>query len=173
MKSAKILAVAALFVLPMLTAKIAFTQTQEDSFQTREQNFREYVTLLRGNIKAERRGIIKQLMQFDADDAAKFWPTFDQYDAELNKFGDGRAELIVEYARNYENLTDEQADKLMSKAFELEAQRAMLKKKYFDIMKTSIGAVQAAKFFLIENQMQHIVDLQISAELPVVQTASK
>ena len=36
--------------------------------------------------------------------------------------------LIVDYARNYENLTNEQADALMSKAFELEAQRAILKK---------------------------------------------
>jgi hypothetical protein len=41
----------------------------------------------------------------------------------------------------------------MSKALELEAERAMLKKKYFDIMKESIGAARAAKFFLIENQI--------------------
>jgi vacuolar-type H+-ATPase subunit D/Vma8 len=81
-------------------------------------------------------------------------------------------QLIVDYARNYENLTDEQADALMTKAFELEAQRAALKKKYFDKMKTALSATQAAKFFLVENQIQHIVDLQISATLPVVQTAS-
>jgi hypothetical protein len=48
----------------------------------------------------------------------------------------------------------------------------MLKKKYFDKMKTTLSATQAAKFFLVENQIQHIVDLQISAGLPVVQTAS-
>jgi hypothetical protein len=40
-------------------------------------------------------------------------------------------------------------------------------------MKKAIGAGQAAKFYLIENQIQHIVDLQISAELPTVKTASK
>jgi len=39
-------------------------------------------------------------------------------------------QLIVDYARNYESLTNEQADALMTKAFELEAQRAALKKKY-------------------------------------------
>jgi hypothetical protein len=81
-------------------------------------------------------------------------------------------QLIVDYARNYENLTNEQADALMSKAFELEAQRATLKKKNFDKMKTALSATQAAKFFLVENQIQHIVDLQISAGLPVVQTSS-
>jgi hypothetical protein len=73
---------------------------------------------------------------------------------------------------NYENLTNEQAEALMSKAFELEAQRATLKKKNFDKMKTALSATQAAKFFLVENQIQHIVDLQISAGLPVVQTSS-
>lgn len=174
MKSAKPLLVAALFVVPTFAASVAFTQTQEDSSsQSREQNFREYVTLLRADVKTQRKGIITQLMQFDDADSAKFWPIFDQYDTELAKIGDGRLELIIDYAKNYENLSDAEADKLMSKAFELEAQRAMLKKKYFDKMKTEIGSTQSAKFFLIENQMQHIVDLQISAELPTVQTASK
>jgi len=147
-------------------------RAQEESFDAREQNFRAYVTLLRPDIKAERKDIINAIMQFNDSDATKFWPIFQQYDAELTTIGDGRMKLIVDYARNYENLTNEQADALMSKAFELEAQRAILKKKYFDKMKAQLSATQAAKFFLVENQIQHIIDLQISASLPVVQTAS-
>jgi hypothetical protein len=171
MKASKTLLITALFVVPTFAATVAFTQ--DAGFTEKEQNFREYVALLRADIKTERKGIITQLMQFDDTDSAKFWPIFNQYDAELAKIGDGRTELIIDYARNYESLTDAQADMLMSKAFELEAQRAMLKKKYFDKMKTEIGGLQSAKFFLIENQMQHIIDLQISAELPTVQTAAK
>ena len=172
MKSTKKLVIAALFVAPVFTAAVAFTQ-EDSNKAAREQNLREYVTLLRADIKAQRRDIIKQLMDFDAIDSAKFWAEFDQYDAELTKIGVGRTELIIDYARHYDTLTGEQADKLMSRAFDLETQRALLKKKYFDKMKKSIGATQAAKFFLIENQMQHIIDLQIFAGLPVVQTASK
>src|SRR6267378_2588068 len=81
-------------------------------------------------------------MQFNDSDATKFWPIFQQYDAELTTIGDGRMKLIVDYARNYENLTNEQADALMSKAFELEAQRAILKKKFFDKMKAQLSATQ-------------------------------
>jgi hypothetical protein len=170
MNLAKTLKVVALFAVPLLAASAGFTQ--QESFDSRELNFREYVTLLRADIKAQRKDIITQLMEFNDTDAAKFWPIFQQYDAELTTIGDGRTQLIVDYARNYETLTNDQADALMSKAFELEAQRAQLKKKYFDKMKVAISAAQAAKFFLIENQMQHIVDLQISAGLPVVKTAS-
>lgn len=170
MKAARKFAVAVLLAVPVLAASVA--RTQEENFDAREQNFREYVTLLRADLKAQRKDIVNTMMQFSDTDAAKFWPIFQQYDAELTTIGDGRMQLIVDYARNYENLSDEQADVLMTKAFELEAQRAALKKKYFDKMKTALSATQAAKFFLVENQIQQIVDLQISATLPVVQTAS-
>jgi len=170
MKSARKLMVVAILILPVFAASVG--RTQEENFDAREQNFRAYVTLLRADIKAERKDIITTIMQFTDSDAAKFWPIFQQYDAELTTIGDARMQLIVDYARNYENLTNEQADALMTKAFELEAQRSSLKKKYFDKMKTALCATQAAKFFLVENQIQHIVDLQISASLPVVQTAS-
>ena len=159
-----------LFLLPVLAASVG--RTQEESSDARELNFREYVTLLRADLKAQRKDIINTIMQFSDTDAAKFWPIFKEYDAELTKIGDGRTQLVVDYARNYETLTDEQADALMSKAFELEAQRAVLRKKCFDKMKTTLSATQATKFFLVENQIQNIVDLQISAALPVVQTAS-
>ena len=161
--------VIAIVALAAVAASIG--RAQEESFDAREQNFRAYVTLLRTDIKAERKDIINAIMQFNDSDATKFWPIFQQYDAELTTIGDGRMKLIVDYARNYENLTNEQADALMSKAFELEAQRAILKK-YFDKMKAQLSATQAAKFFLVENQIQHIIDLQISASLPVVQTTS-
>ena len=162
--------VIAIVALAAVAASIG--RAQEESFDAREQNFRAYVTLLRTDIKAERKDIINAIMQFNDSDATKFWPIFQQYDAELTTIGDGRMKLIVDYARNYENLTNEQADALMSKAFDLEAQRAILKKKYFDKMKAQLSATEAAKFFLVENQIQHIIDLQISASLPVVQTAS-
>ena len=161
----------ALLAVPLWATPVALTQ--DESSNTREQNFRAYAMLLRADLKTQRKEIITELMQFDDEDAAKFWPLFEQYDAELSKIGDGRMELIVEYARNYENLTNDQADTLMSKAFELEVQRAQLKKKYFDRMKEALSATQATRFFLVENQIQHIIDLQISSGLPVAKTASK
>jgi Spy/CpxP family protein refolding chaperone len=171
MKSAKALLIGALLAVPMVTAAVA--PTQDQNFNTREQNFRAYAKLLRTDLKTQRKEIISELMQFDDQDAAQFWPIFEQYDQELTKIGDARLELIVEYARHYQNLTDDQADALISKAFELEVQRAQLKKKYFDKMKVGLSATQATRFFLIENQIQHIIDLQISSELPVTETASK
>src|SRR5580693_5339166 len=119
MKPAKALIVVALFAVPLLAASARLTQ--DTSFSQREQNFREFVPLFRADAKTERKHIITQMMQFNTDEAAKFWPIFYQYDAELNKIADGRIQLIVDYARNCENLSDDQAGALIPQAFELEA----------------------------------------------------
>jgi hypothetical protein len=50
----------------------------------------------------------------DIDDAAKFWPIYSEYDAELTKLNNMRVENIEDYARNYSQMTDEKADELDS-----------------------------------------------------------
>src|SRR3981189_643595 len=80
MKSARTVMVIAIVVLAAVAASIG--RTQEASFDAREQNFRAYVTLLRTDIKAERKDLINAIMQFNDSDATKFWPIFQQYDAE-------------------------------------------------------------------------------------------
>jgi hypothetical protein len=174
MKSAKWLLVASLLVLPMLVATAALTQEASTKQATtadsdRELNLRAYTELLRADVKAKRVAIVTEIMQFNDADAATFWPLFRDYDHELSKLGDAKVQLITDYIKNYDDITNEKADELMSAALVLETQRAELKKKYFDIMKKALSARTAARFFQVENQMQQVVDLQISANLPAMQ----
>ena len=173
MKSAKRLLMAWLVVLPLVIAGAAFAQEQASKDKDKDLNLRAYIELLRADVKAQRVQIITEIMQFDDTEAAAFWPIFRQYDLELSKIGDGRAEIIHDYVKNYQNMTDEKADELMSKVFVLEGQRAEVKKRYYDILKKAVSPITAARFFQVENQMQHIIDLQISASLPTMQEASK
>jgi len=171
MKSQKSRGPAGLVALLLLITAAA--RTQEKASSDKELNLRAYTELLRADVKVKRVAIITEIMQFDDTEAASFWPIFRAYDLELSKIGDGRISLIEDYIDNYENITDQKADQLMTQVFALEAQRAELKKKYFDKMKKTLSPVTAARFFQIENQIQHIIDLQISASLPTMQQASK
>ena len=40
-------------------------------------------------------------MQFSAEDAAAFWPLYNEYDEELDKLADSRIKLINEYSGVY------------------------------------------------------------------------
>jgi hypothetical protein len=168
MKSVKQLFSVSLFAVLTLGASAAFTQ-DTSSNDDRELNLRAYTEMLRADVNSKRVAIITQIMEFSDADAAIFWPLFRDYDHELSKLGDTRVQLISDYIKNYDDISEAKANELMSGAFAIEAERAALKKKHFDIMGKALSARTAARFFQIENQMQDVVDLQISANLPALQ----
>jgi len=121
MKSQKSRGPAGLVALLLLITAAA--RTQEKASSDKELNLRAYTELLRADVKVKRVAIITEIMQFDDTEAASFWPIFRAYDLELSKIGDGRISLIEDYIDNYENITDQKADQLMTQVFALEAQR--------------------------------------------------
>ena len=136
--------------------------------ETKDVNLRAYVELLRADVRAQKVAFITELMEFtDAEDKA-FWPIYREYDVELSKINDERVTGIEEYARNYEKVTDALADKLATKALELESRRTALKEKYYTRLKSALSPKTAARFLQVENQLLMIIDLQIAASLPIV-----
>lgn len=136
---------------------------------TEEKNVQEYIELLRRNVRQEKAEIMGAVMQLDPEDAAKFWPIYSEYDSELAKLNNVRVENIKEYARSYENMNDEKADELIQKALQYHKQRSELLAKYYERIKRSLGAIQAARFVQVENQLLLIIDLQINSALPIVE----
>ena len=107
-------------------------------------------------------------MVLSADDATKFWPIYSEYDAELTKLNDQRVANIKEYARVYNDMTDEKADGLIQKSLAYQRQRAELLEKTYTRIKQAVGAITAARFAQVEHQLLLIIDLQIVSSLPVV-----
>ena len=131
-------------------------------------NTQEYIALLRENVSAEKAKLVGTVMQFDAEDAAKFWPIYRDYEAELNKLNDLRVANIKEYARTYTEMTEAKADELIKDAMIFQKQRDELLGKYYERVKQELGAITAARFLMVEHQLLLIIDLKIVSSLPVV-----
>jgi len=142
--------------------------TTSTAASIQDKNIQEYIELLRTNVRQQKAEIMGAVMQLDVDQAAKFWPIYSEYDAELTKLNDVRLANIQEYARNYDQMTDAKADELIQKAFEYRKHRSDLVAKCYGRVKASLGAVQAARFLQIEDQLLLIIDLQIESALPIV-----
>jgi hypothetical protein len=135
--------------------------------QTETLNLTAYAELLRSDIRAEKVAILTEMMEFTEAEDAVFWPIYREYDTELAKLGDERVALIAEYAKSYDALTDETADSLAKRALDLEARRQALKAKYYDKLRTALKPKTALRFLQVEHQLQLLIDLQISAALPI------
>jgi hypothetical protein len=145
------------------------TDTQLLTTESQQTNIRAYVELLRADVRAKKTAIIAEIMNFDDEQAEKFWPIYREYDLELQTLNDRKLAGIQEYAKNYDKMTDEKADELASLALALENKRNDLKKKYYEKVREQLGGIVAARFLQVENQLLMVMDLQIAASLPVVQ----
>ena len=155
-------------VAVIATGAMSAQQAGVTPAETKDENLRAYVELLRADVMAQKVAFITELMEFtDVEDKA-FWPIYREYDVELSKINDERVSGIEEYARNYEKVTDALADKLATKALELESRRTALKQKYYARFKAALSPKTAARFLQVENQILMIIDLQIAAALPIV-----
>jgi len=147
----------------------AATPSAEDA---KERNLNAYIDLLRSDVRQQKAEIMGAVMLLSADDAAKFWPIYSEYDAELTRLNDQRVANIKEYADSYDEMTEAKADELIQKALAFQKQRADLLAKTYERVKQSLGAITAARFVQIEHQLLLIIDLQIISRLPVVSKES-
>lgn len=132
-------------------------------------NLSTYAELLRADVRAEKVAILTEVMGFTADEDAKFWPIYREYENEMSALGDERVALIADYARNYEALTDEAASRLASKAVELDGKRQAARARCYEKVRAALSPKTALRFIQVEHQLQLIIDLQIAASLPVAQ----
>lgn len=131
-------------------------------------NLRTLVELARSDIRTQKAAVIAQNIEFTADEAVEFWPLDREYEIEDNKLLDERYALLVRYVREFQTMTSKQAIDLAEKAFDLEARRLKLRRKYFGKFRKVIPAVKAARFFQVERQINMAIDLQLAASLPLI-----
>ena len=133
-----------------------------------KKNIQAYVDLMRADVRDQKAEIMGSMMELNIDDAAKFWPIYSEYDAELTKVNNLRVQNITDYAENYSQMTDEKADQLVQSSLDYQKQRGELLAKYYGRMKDALGAITAARFLMVEHQLLLIIDLQIASSLPIV-----
>jgi flagellar biosynthesis chaperone FliJ len=158
-------------VVAQATPKTPATKSQSapsSATATQKKNVQEYIELLRANVRDQKAEIMGSMMELNAADAAKFWPIYSEYDTELAKVNDLRVANIKEYAQNYTQMNDDKADELIQNAMNYRKQRAELLAKYYGHVKQALGAVTAARFVQVEDQLLLIIDLQIASSLPIV-----
>ena len=139
---------------------------------TQEENVQEYVDLLRTDVRDQKGEIMGAMMALSVDQAAKFWPIYSQYDADMTKLNNLRVANIQEYARNYDHMSDAKADELIRKALDYRKRRSELLATYYDRVKASLGSIDAARFLQIESQLLSIIDLQLDEALPLTEHGS-
>ena len=126
------------------------------------------ISLLRRNLRAEKKQLIALNVPLTETEATKFWPVYDQYAAEMSKHYDDFYGVVRDYAANQKSLTDAQAGSMIRRWSEIQVQLAQTRQKYVPIIERIIPGKKAALFFQIDRRLYALLDLQVASEIPLV-----
>lgn len=145
-------------VIVLILVSTAISQAQE-----------QYMELLRSDLKTQRKAIITEVMEFSDADAQTFWKMYREYEFKRAELDDRVVAVIMEYGNEYQTMTNDLADKLMTESFKIDEKQRDLKFSFFKDLRKTFGATTAARFIQLENLMDRILYLQITSQLPLVE----
>jgi hypothetical protein len=154
-------------LLAFLIAAAGFLVSPRVEASPEDFGMNSYEEALRADLRAKHAEVVGKAMRLSGKEAEAFWAIFGDYQKDLKKLYDERMNLLKEYYKSYENLTEEKAYELAERVLDYEAGRVKLKRHYFKKFSKALSPQTAVKFFNLENQIQALVDLQIASELPL------
>ena len=129
--------------------------------------------LLRRDIRSVKKQLIAANLTLTDSETTKFWPVYDQYSTEVSEINDTRTALIKEYGDAYGSLTDEQADSLIRRWLDTDIAASELRRKYVSILRKVLDGRKAATFFQLDRRISMMIDLQLTSQLPLVQSQDR
>jgi hypothetical protein len=143
---------------------IAFSQTAETAKPVSDSD----IQLLRSNVQAGKNEIITATMQFSEAESAAFWPVYREFARDQQVIGDDRVALIKDYATNYDSMDDAKAKDMVQRMINVEDKTLNLREDYWPKFMKALGAKRAAKFYQVDNRINLLINLQLSASIPLI-----
>jgi hypothetical protein len=130
----------------------------------------QQLALLRKDIRSIKKQLIATNLTLTDSEATKFWPVYEQYSADFGKINEARSIIVKEYSDGYGTLTDDEADGLIRRWLDTDISAAQLRQKYVPIMRKVLSGKKAATFFQLDRRISIMIDVQLTSQLPLMQS---
>jgi len=120
------------------------------------------------DLLAARADIISKNLGLTADQATKFWPMYEKYQAELKGIIETQLQNVKKYAENYQTLTDAQAIELANATIDRDAGAAALRRKWLPEFQTILPGKVAARFMQIDRRLSLLTQLELASQIPLI-----
>jgi len=126
------------------------------------------IQLLRSDVQSGKNEIIADTMQFTDEESKAFWPVYRDYARDQQVIGDERVQLIKDYVLNYDTLDDAKAKDMVQRLINIEDKTNDLRETYWPKFMKALGAKRAAKFYQVDNRISLLINVQLSAAIPLI-----
>jgi hypothetical protein len=135
------------------------------------QSDQDLIEVARSVVTADRKAVVVAGMELTDAEAKDFWPLYNEYRVAMDKIGDDRVQLVLNYAKLYPNVPDEQAKELFDTYTSLEQRQVEQRNLYLKKIGKVLPAAKALRFAQIETRLDLLVHLNLAARIPLTPIA--
>jgi hypothetical protein len=132
---------------------------------------------VRGNIETarsmlatQRKALITDAMKLTPEQSQVFWPLYNDYQEMIRKVNDQKVELISDYSKHYESLTDDKAMDLLNRQLDIDVQKSKVKTQFIKKFQKVLPGRVVARFFQADSKIDAYVNSALAQEIPLVPT---
>ena len=119
-------------------------------------------------IRADKKLFIAENMQLTESEAEVFWPVYEEYQNELFLIRARTLNLITDYAKAYDEMTDETAKTLLDELITIEMLQGKLREAYVPKFRKVLPEVKVVRYYQIENKIQAALMYELAAQIPLI-----
>ncbi|MDN3920730.1 hypothetical protein [Roseateles violae] len=157
-----------MILLPLIAVAAAFPAWSADAPAASAPSQEQVIEQFRSDMQAKRSDIIAKNLTLTADQAAKFWPLFEQYQKEQNAIIEGQLKATQQYADKFDKLTDADSTNYVNALLTRDTKMHELRVKWLAKFKTVVPAGVAARVIQIDRRLSLLAQLQLSSQIPLV-----
>jgi hypothetical protein len=119
-------------------------------------------------IRADKKLFIAQNMQLTEAESGAFWSVYERYQDELFLLRARTMKLINDYAKAYENMTDNTAKKLLDEVITIDTLGLKLRQTYLPKFRKILPDVKVVRYYQMENKINAALMYEIAANIPLI-----
>ncbi|MDH4107413.1 MAG: hypothetical protein OEW35_03790 [Gammaproteobacteria bacterium] len=130
---------------------------------------REQVEAARQMVREGARQFIDDELLMTDEEAAKFWPLYDEYRAEVIAVEDEYVDLIRDFLRKYDAyaLTDADADAMTDRFFDIKIRVLQARQKFLPRFREVLPGMKVMRMYQLENKVQAEIDATLALLVPL------
>jgi len=147
-----------LFVAVLIITSLSYSQSNK-----------EEIDLMQATFGMEKKAVVASFVEPDEMHKDAFWALYDEYESGRKENDKKRIPLLAQYSKQYNTMTNEQADEWISELIKLASATDKLIVTYYKKIKKATSPVVAAQFYQIEYYILTSIRLEILDGIPALE----
>ena len=162
---AEVLALSVIVALPAWAAESPTTQpVSAPAAQSPEQTVESF----RKDLQAKRADVMAKGLTLTSEQAAKFWPLYEQFQKEQNSIVDAQLKATQKYGEHFKTLTDADAVEYVSALLSRDAKMNELRVKWLKKFQEAVPPRTAARAIQLDRRLGQVTQVGLSSQIPLV-----